>query len=114
MAFPNPFYLLLEGNAVQRIDGADSYTDVVITDYYDSETYRNELPTSYIGQPWSVAIKPAATYALDVDDRATATPPFPKQKSRTERQFVNVGGDIVGTAWLDQIKSSGASPTFLR
>lgn len=119
MAFPNPFYVLLDGNAVQRIDGADSYTDVVITDYYDTETYRNELAASYVGAANAFIDNSAvlSAYLADFkakDDRYNATPPFPKQKSRTERQFVDADGDIVGTAWLDQIKSSGASPTFLK
>lgn len=117
MPLPNPFYLLLDGNAVQKIDGAYSYTDVVITNYYDTETYRNELAASYVGGLNNIDHVSGGEYGPDFkakDDRYNATVPFQKQKSRTERQFVNVGGDIVGTAWLDQIKSSGASPTFLK
>lgn len=115
MALPTPFYLFLQGNIVQKIEDAESYTDTVITNYYDSETYRNELNASYVG---GSNINPAVSLYnssfIAKDDRYNATAPFPKQKSRTERKFINGAGDVVGTAWLDQIISSGALPTFAK
>lgn len=116
MALPTPFYLLLTGNAVQKIENAESYTDVVITDYYDTETYRNLLPSSVIGQEWrgTFLVGGVNKGPGDYDDRIAPTPPHVLQKSRTERQFVDASGNIVGTAWLDSIISSGSQPTFLR
>lgn len=103
---PDPLYILLKSGEYATAKAVATITDVSITDYYDGETYRNDTSISRIGQAWSenVILGGGTSGAADLDDQAQAVPPWPKQKTRVERQFLNGGGDIVARCWLDEFR----------
>lgn len=116
MPFPTPMYVLLRNQQYLTVENAETETfdDKLV---YDGETYRNELPAGYIGRLYanSVAIpfvSPGSPESLD--DRVTATAPFPLEKTRTMIVWADLDGDTVGECWADQfIGISSAIPKFV-